>query len=90
MQVSGAQTARVLDTLRRRPRRVRRRRRRAGPGRGVSPATIDRAVARVHAQPRIRIARVSASRARLRAGDRPSPEVVAGSVLRRSICDRLG
>lgn len=89
MQVSADQTARVIDTLRRRPRPARRRRRAVGPPRGVAPTTIDRAIARVAAQPRVRAGRVSAARARVRAGDHPPPEVVAESVLRRSICDRL-
>jgi hypothetical protein len=88
MQVSAEQTTRVLDALRSRPRPARRRRA-VGPARGVAPTTIDRAMARVAAQPRVRAGRVSAARARVHAGDHPVPEAVAESVLRRSICDRL-
>jgi len=91
MQVSAEQTVAALAALRRHRRR--RARPRAGlrtrPARGVSPLVLDRAMARVAAQPVVRAGRVRAARVRLRTGVEPSAEAVADALLRRAICDSL-
>jgi hypothetical protein len=66
-----------------------RRRYRVRPVRGVSPLTIDAAVRRIDALPRVRADRVAAARHRISAGVHPSADEVAEMILRRVICDRL-
>jgi len=86
MQVSRRQAARAMDAVRRSHLRASARRRRARrPVPGVRPATIDRALARVEAEPRVRVEVVAAASARLAAGQRPSADAIAAAALRHGV-----
>jgi hypothetical protein len=60
-----------------------------GGARGIDPVTFERAMARVQGPAHLHGVRVVRARARVAAGSAPSSEVLAESVLRRSVLERL-
>jgi hypothetical protein len=91
MKVVRHHTGRAFDAVRRR-----RHRRRAGahgphpthphrPTLGVSPLTVEGALGIIEAQPDVRVSLVDAASARLAAGERPSPDVIADRAVEQTL-----